>query len=240
MRRTAEVPVGIDEVTPQWLTSALVHSVTDVRVEQIAQDSGFSSLLYRLHLTGAAMCPPTLIAKLPAQSEARGAMELLGGYRRELAFYQQRRRTRTDGDTAGICRAHGRGLGRLRAAARGPAATGTTPITSRAWRWTGRGCVSSSWPDCTPGRLIRRMPPALELFPSIDTPIVRDLLLPAFAPGWQIYLDHCAGARAGARRALRRAISPNARCGTACADRTRHAAARRHPGRQPVLRWRRA
>ena len=29
----------------------------------------------------------------------------------------------------------------------------------------------------------------LEAFPSIDTPIVRDLLIPAFGPGWQIYLD---------------------------------------------------
>ena len=50
-------------------------------------DSGFSSLLYRLHLTGDGV-PSTLIAKLPAVSEARGAMELLGGYRRELAFYR--------------------------------------------------------------------------------------------------------------------------------------------------------
>ncbi len=30
-----------------------------------------------------------MIAKLPAQSEARGAMEMLGGYRREMAFYQE-------------------------------------------------------------------------------------------------------------------------------------------------------
>jgi aminoglycoside/choline kinase family phosphotransferase len=34
---------------------------------------------------------------------------------------------------------------------------------------------------------------ALEEFPSIDTPIARDLLLPAFAPGWQVYLEHCTG-----------------------------------------------
>jgi hypothetical protein len=32
--------------------------------------------------------PSTLIVKLPAESEARGAMELLGGYRREVAFYR--------------------------------------------------------------------------------------------------------------------------------------------------------
>jgi aminoglycoside/choline kinase family phosphotransferase len=29
----------------------------------------------------------------------------------------------------------------------------------------------------------------LEDFPSTDTPIARDLLVPAFAPGWQVYLD---------------------------------------------------
>ena len=34
---------------------------------------------------------------------------------------------------------------------------------------------------------------ALEHFPSIDTPIARDLLLPAFAPGWQVYRDYCSG-----------------------------------------------
>jgi aminoglycoside/choline kinase family phosphotransferase len=33
---------------------------------------------------------------------------------------------------------------------------------------------------------------ALAAFPSIDTPIARDLLLAAFAPGWQIYRDNCA------------------------------------------------
>ena len=84
---TAEVPSGIDDVTPQWLSAALDADVTDVRAERIAEDSGFSSLLYRLHLTGSGV-PATLIAKLPAESEARGAMEMLGGYRRELAFYR--------------------------------------------------------------------------------------------------------------------------------------------------------
>ena len=85
---TAAVPYGIEGIDPPWLTEALGTEVDDVRSEQIAQDSGFSSLLYRLHLTGSDV-PGTLIAKLPALSEARGAMELLGGYRRELAFYRE-------------------------------------------------------------------------------------------------------------------------------------------------------
>ena len=53
-----EVPAGIDGVTPEWLTAALGATVTDLRVERIAQDSGFSSLLYRLHLSGADRCRP--------------------------------------------------------------------------------------------------------------------------------------------------------------------------------------
>ena len=84
---TAAVPSGIDAVDPAWLTGALQATVTGVVAEQIAQDSGFSSLLYRLHLAGDGI-PETMIAKLAAQSEARGAMELLGGYRRELTFYR--------------------------------------------------------------------------------------------------------------------------------------------------------
>ena len=181
-----DVPLGIDAVTSQWLTAALGAEVTDVHAEQIAQDSGFSSLLYRLHLAGDGV-PSTLIAKLPAQSDARGAMELLGGYRRELAFYQvvagrapmETPRVYTarmiDGtadfvllleDLADWDNAdHLAGLSMARA----------------------RICVEAlaglhAWSTANPA--------ALEAFPSIDTAIARDLLVPAFGPGWQVYLDH--------------------------------------------------
>ena len=190
---TTSVPDGIDELTPHWLTSALGVSVTDVRVEQIAMDSGFSSLLYRLHLTGGDDVPPTLIAKLPALSEARGAMELLGGYRRELAFYQ---------NVAGHApmatpRAYAARMAEdsvdfillledLQAWDNGDHLAGLA--MSRA-----RLCIEAlaglhAW-SSDPANA-----PALESFPSIDTAIARDLLLPAFAPGWQVYLEHCAGA----------------------------------------------
>ncbi|MDZ4270374.1 MAG: phosphotransferase [Mycobacterium sp.] len=190
---TASVPGGIDELTPHWLTDALGATVTDVRAERIAQDTGFSSLLYRLHLTAGEGVPATLIAKLPAQSEARGAMELLGGYRRELAFYRH-------------------------VAGRAPVATPQVHTARMAedsvdfvllledlQHWDNadhlaglemdqaRLCIDQlaglhAWSCDVANRAV------LKHFPSLDTPLARDLLLPAFAPGWQIYRDHCSAA----------------------------------------------
>ena len=82
-------------------------AISAIRVEQIAQDTGFSSLLYRLHLTGDPGVPSTVIVKLPAQSEARWAMDLLGGYRRELAFYQYVAGQRPDKHTTCLRRRDG-------------------------------------------------------------------------------------------------------------------------------------
>lgn len=182
-----DVPSGIAEVTPQWLTEAMGTPITAIRSEQIAMDSGFSSLLYRVHLTGSG-APDSVIVKLPAESEARGAMELLGGYRRELAFYRD-------------------------VAARAPMETpevytarmidGTADFVLviedlRAWdnadhlaglsMARARSCVDAlaglhAWSADAANSV------AIEEFPSIDTPIARDLLVPAFAPGWQVYLD---------------------------------------------------
>src|SRR5262249_59518360 len=84
----AEVPSGIEGVTPQWLTSVLDGAtVADVRVEQIALDTGFSSLLYRAHLSGERV-PNSVIVKLPAVSEAGGAMKMLGGCARGGAVFR--------------------------------------------------------------------------------------------------------------------------------------------------------
>lgn len=181
------MPSIIDGVTPQWLTAVLDGAtVTDVRAEQIAQDSGFSSLLYRLHLTGEG-APATLIVKLPAQSEARGAMELLGGYRRELAFYRGvagRAPMETPhvytaqmiDDTADFVLL----LEDLKNWDNADHLAGLS--ISRA-----RVCIDAlaglhAWSTENVA--------ALEDFPSIDTPIARDLLLPAFGPGWHVYRDN--------------------------------------------------
>ena len=184
---TAEVPSSIEGLTPEWLTTALGAAVTDVRVERIAEDSGFSSLLYRMHLIGRGV-PSTLIAKLPAESEARGAMEMLGGYRRELAFYRnvaghapmetpQVYVARILDGTADFVLLledlrnwdnadHLAGLSMGRAQICIDALAGL-----HAWSTDSTNSA------------------ALEDFPSIDTPIARELLVPAFGPGWQIYLD---------------------------------------------------
>jgi ecdysteroid kinase len=184
----ADVPPDIDGVTPQWLTAVLGGpTVTGVRAEQIAQDSGFSSLLYRLHLSGVGV-PTTLIAKLPAQSEARGAMELLGGYRRELAFYR---------DVAGRVPMQ---TPVVYAARMVPDTSDFILLLEDLVDWDNadhlaglpmdraRVCMAAlaglhawSMDDANSA--------ALEVFPSMDTPVIRELLVPAFDPGWQVYRD---------------------------------------------------
>ena len=184
MTTTAAVPSGIDAVTPGWLTSVLGAPVTAVRAEQIAMDSGFSSLLYRLHLTGDGV-PPTLIAKLPAVSEARGAMDLLGGYRRELAFYR---------DIAGrapMC------TPKVYAARIDDNGVDFVLLLEDLADWDNADHLAGLSMSQT--RLCLRELAALhgwsafevvDAFPSIDTPVARDLLLPAFGPGWAVYREH--------------------------------------------------
>jgi aminoglycoside phosphotransferase (APT) family kinase protein len=184
---TTLVPNGIEAVNPQWLTDALGSEVAEVRAEQIAMDSGFSSLLYRLHLTGESV-PSTVIAKLPAVSDARGAMDLMGGYRREVAFYR---------DIAG----------------RAPMATPDVHVARIADNgvdfvllledlagWDNadhlaglsmdraRICLESlaglhAW-SCQPANR-----DVLEQFPSMDNPMIREAMVPAFGYGWQLYLE---------------------------------------------------
>ena len=184
----AAVPSTIDDVTPQWLSAALDGAtVTDVRAERIAEDTGFSSLLYRLHLTGTAV-PSTVIVKLAAQSEARGAMERMGGYKRELSFYQ-----RIAGH-APIDTPH------VYAARMVDGSADFVLVLEDLQSWDNadhlaglsmdraRICIGAlaglhAWSTNPPNSI------AIEEFPSIDTPIARDLLVPAFGPGWQIYLD---------------------------------------------------
>jgi aminoglycoside/choline kinase family phosphotransferase len=129
-----------------------------------------------------------VIAKLPAQSEARAAMELLGGYRRELAFYQH-------------------------VAGRVPMSTphvytaqmmyGTDDfvlLLEDLQQWDNADHLAGLSMDRTSVCIDALAglhawssddanAAAVRAFPSIDTPVARDLLVPAFEPGWKVYLD---------------------------------------------------
>jgi Ecdysteroid kinase-like family len=183
----AAVPSGIEDVTAPWLSEVLGTRVDDVRAERIALDTGFSSKLYRAHLTGAGV-PESVIVKLPADSEARGAMEVMGGYTRELAFY---------GDVAD----------------RAP--TGTPKVyVARSGEGSDFVLVLEDLRDwdnvdhligftldqarLVIAELASLHAWSLELpnvalgvpFPSIDTPMMRDVLPAVFAAGWQRYREH--------------------------------------------------
>lgn len=182
------VPVDIDAVTARWLTDALPGSVTvgAVHAQRIAEDTGFSARLYRVALTGDAALPASVIVKLPADSEARGGMELLGGYRRELAFYRHIAPAapistpachvaRIDGDAfvlvlEDLCEwdnaDHLAGLSIERA---GMCIAALADLHA----WSQRSLHADG----------------LQEFPNIDNPLTRDLFLPAFTPGWALYLE---------------------------------------------------
>jgi Ecdysteroid kinase-like family len=184
----AEVPSGIDDVNAEWLTAVLDDgTVTDVRSERIAEDIGFSSLLYRLHLVGEGVSS-SVIVKLPAQSQARGAMEVLGGYQRELSFYRH---------VAGGAPIQ---TPRVYAARTAEGSADFVLVLEDLCDWDNADhlvglsldraklCIEqlAGLHACS---IDGRNTAVLEAFPSIDTPIARDLLIPAFGPGWQIYLD---------------------------------------------------
>ena len=91
------VPSGIDDVTAEWLDRCFARrrvsagfvgrQCRSCRTDR--QDSGFSSLLYRVQLSGQSGSAVHGHRQAAGHSEARGAMDMLGGYRRELSFYQR-------------------------------------------------------------------------------------------------------------------------------------------------------
>lgn len=185
------VPSAIDEVTAQWMTDALSgdDTVTSVHAERIAEDTGFSARLYRLALTGDDALPASVIVKLPADSEARGGMELLGGYRREVAFYRHIAPhapistahchiARIDGDTFVLV------LEDLRDWDNADHLVGLTIERTRL-------CIQTL-ADLHAWSLQGSRIAAMQEFPNIDNPLTRDLFLPAFTPGWQLYLEKTA------------------------------------------------
>jgi aminoglycoside phosphotransferase (APT) family kinase protein len=190
------VPSGIDEVTTHWLSEVLrfddstpgLSAVKAIRVEQIAQDTGFSSLLYRLHLTGGPGVPATVIVKLPAQSDARWAMDMLGGYRRELSFY------RYVAQRAPIATPRVYAAGMIDDSADFVLVLEDLRDWDNADHLVGlsmqraRLCIEQlagmhAW------SVIAANAEALEEFPSLDSPTARQILLRAFETGWRVYRD---------------------------------------------------
>lgn len=189
-----ELPRGIDDLTSSWLTEVLridagieTATVTDVRAEQIALDSGFSSRLYRAHLIGDAV-PESVIVKLPAESEAGGAMRMLGGYAREVAFYRQiaavaplatprvyaARMSGEDGDFVLVLEdlAHWDNVDHL---------AGVSVERARICMEQLAGLHAWST-DPAHAALLGE-------FPSLDSPFTRELLPAAFKPAWEIYCE---------------------------------------------------
>ena len=197
MSPVAPLPSTVDELDAAWLTAALRADgtitgdgeITGVRAERIALETGFSSELYRLHLSGDGGVPASVVAKLPTTTVVRASMDVLGGYARELTFYGQvagRAPLRTP-------RAH---VARM-------AADSTDFVLVledlRAWdnadHFAGlaldraRVCIAQlaglhAW-STDPANAA-----SIEAFPSLDTPIARQLFPPLFAEGFQVYREH--------------------------------------------------
>ena len=154
-------------------------------------------------------------------------MELLGGYQRELSFYQHVAGAAADANATCLRRAHDRGFGPLRLGARGPVRLGQR----RPSRWAvapiagARTCIEQlaglhAWSKDG------RNAAVLETFPSIDTPIVRDLLIPAFGPGWKSTSIKSSEPVSSAVARFAGRFARAAGSSTASADRTLNASAR--------------
>jgi hypothetical protein len=94
--RAMTIPQTVAELTPGWLTSALVDHLGGGRVVAVSSDDigtgvGVFGIIARLHLGyegASADAPATMIAKLPTDAEAnRNVGMVLGLYARENNFY---------------------------------------------------------------------------------------------------------------------------------------------------------
>jgi len=182
-----DVPSGIDGVTPQWLSEAVGGRVTDLRAEQIALDTGFSSWLYRVHLTGDSV-PASVIVKLPAQSEAGQAMGMMGGYAREVAFYR---------DVAGRAPI---GTPRVYVAAMAEDLADFVLVLEDMAHWNNADHLAGLSLDRARLAIAQlaglhawstdpKQSVGLQAFPSINTPLTHDMLPAAFELGWAVYQD---------------------------------------------------
>ncbi len=84
--------VGIEDITPGYLTEALGHTVTAVVSEPVGLGVGLIGQLYRLtptYATGGSG-PATVVAKVPgATEESRFVAMVLNMYQKECGFYRE-------------------------------------------------------------------------------------------------------------------------------------------------------
>ena len=191
------LPASVEDLDPSWLSAALHASgaldgagaVNGVRPERIALETGFSSELYRLHLDGDHGVPASVVVKLPTCTVVREAMDLVGGYAREVAFYRE---------IAGKAP-----LGTPQAYLTAIASEGTDFVLVledlTGWdngdHYVGlsleraRVCVAElaglhAWSTEPSNASV------VGAFPSLDTPVARRVFPALFAEGWQVYRAH--------------------------------------------------
>ena len=81
------LPETPEELTAEWLSSALGHSVSEVQQTDLGDGQGFMGDVLRLELQGDASLPSSVVAKLPKKAN-RVMGELLGVYEREIMFFR--------------------------------------------------------------------------------------------------------------------------------------------------------
>lgn len=84
-------PIDPHDVTPEWMSDVLAADVRTCRPEQIGIGVGLLGRVFRVHLTGGARVPDSVVVKLPTLDlEARSALaEDLELYLTEVNFYDQ-------------------------------------------------------------------------------------------------------------------------------------------------------
>lgn len=194
---TDRLPATIGAVTARWLTDALRGSgaigpdarVTSVDAQRIALETGFSSELYRLRLTGDDAVPASVVVKLPTSTAVRAAIDLVGGYRREVMFYELVA-GRAPMSTAAVY-----------AARMAEGSSDFILVLEDLEGWDNadhlaglsleraRQCIAQladlhAW-SARPANadLVRA-------FPRLDGPVARRVFPALFAEGWQIYREH--------------------------------------------------
>ncbi|MCK9247758.1 MAG: ecdysteroid 22-kinase family protein [Solirubrobacteraceae bacterium] len=188
------LPTTIEDLDAPWLTAVLRAdgvigsdvAVRAVRAERIALDTGFSSELHRLSLDGDPGVPASVVAKLPTGTVVRQAMDMVGGYAREVAFYR---------DVAG--RAPLR-TPRAHAARIAEDSSDFVLVLEDLGDWRvgnhfeglsladARRCVAElaglhAW-SVTPDAAA-----TVSAFPSLDSPAARQAFPALFAEGWAVY-----------------------------------------------------